>query len=67
MTIAPDEELRPEAGDHTYVFAPLAVNVALCCPTHIAAEFTFTTGGLFTVTVVVAILVQELTSVPVTV
>ena len=36
VTVEPVVELSPVAGDQMYVTAPLAVSVAVCCPTQIA-------------------------------
>lgn len=56
--------LKPVAGDHVYVEAPLAVNVALE-PLHIVAGGTLTTGIGLTVTVTVVVFVQPAALVPV--
>ena len=68
VTVEPVVELSPVAGDQTYVVAPLAVSVAVCCPTQIAGGAgTVITGGGFTFTVTCVDAVQPLLSVPVTV
>jgi hypothetical protein len=61
-------QLSPVAGDHAYVFAPLAVRATLC-PTQIAgaAGVTLTVGSGSTVTVTVAVPVQPDALVPITV
>jgi len=65
VTLVPTVELNPVAGDQTYVDAPLAVKVAVCCPIQIVAVFTVTVGFVTTVSVVVSELTQPLASVPV--
>ena len=68
VTGEPVVELSAVDGVHVYVVAPLAVSVAVCCPTHIAGGgATETTGSGFTFTVTCVDAVQPFTSVPVTV
>ena len=66
VTTLPVVELNPVAGPQTYVLAPLAVNVAVCCPTQIVPVVAVTIGLLTTVTVAESVFVQPLASVPVT-
>ena len=46
------------------MFAPLAINVAVCCPEQIAELFTDIVGNVFTVTVEVMFAVQPFISDP---
>lgn len=59
-TLAPDVELSPEGGLHEYVVAPLAVSV-VASPEQMAVcpAVTFTTGGVFVVTVMVCEVVLQ--------
>jgi hypothetical protein len=68
VTGEPVVELSAVDGVHVYVVAPLAVSVAVCCPTHIAGGgATVTTGRGLTFTVTCVDAVHPFTSVPVTV
>ena len=68
ITDAPLVELNPVAGDQLYVDAPLAVRVVLPPGQYDAEEgVTVIVGKGFTVTVTVAVFVQPLAPVPVTV
>jgi hypothetical protein len=68
VTVDPVVALSPVVGDQTYVTAPDAVSVAVCCPTQIAGGAgTVITGSGFTFTVTSVDAVQPLPSVPVTV
>src|SRR5947207_10400439 len=68
VTGEPVVELSAVDGVHKYVVAPLAVSVAVCCPTQIAGGgATVTTGRGFTFTVTCVDAVHPFTSVPVTV
>src|SRR6185503_18247929 len=68
VTVEPDVALSPVAGDQTYVVAPEAVSVAVCCPAQIAGGGgTEITGGGLTFTVTCVEAVHPLLSVPVTV
>jgi len=58
LTLVPLVALRPVAGDHAYVLAPLAVSVAVCCPAQIVPLVTPISGSGFTVTVAVVTAVQ---------
>lgn len=58
--------LSPVAGDHVYVFAPLAVNV-VGCPLQIAVLGETVIATVLTVTVICAVAVHPLLPVPVTV
>jgi hypothetical protein len=64
VTLAPVVALSPVLGDQLYVFAPLAVSVALAL-LQIIGEFTLTVGNGKTVTIAVAVLKQPLEIVPV--
>jgi hypothetical protein len=66
VTVVPVGALNPVVGDQVYVLAPLAVNVVVP-PGHTFASDTLITGNGLTVTFVVAVLLQPLASVPVTV
>lgn len=66
ITEFPLVALKPEAGLHAYVFAPLAFKFILP-PLQTVPLFTETCGIAFTVTVVVFAFEQLLASVPVTV
>lgn len=68
VTVAPVVVLKPVAGDHEYVEAPLAVN-ATEPPEQMAGAdgVMLTVGSGFTVTATVAVLVQPVVAVPVTV
>ncbi len=64
VTLAPVVALSPVLGDQVYVFAPLAVSVALA-PLQILGELTVIVGNGRTVTVVVVVFKQPLAAVPV--
>ena len=64
LTLAPVVALSAVAGDHVYVFAPLAVNVAQF-PEQIVAGGTVTVGFGLIDTVIVAVDVQPAALVPV--
>ena len=64
FTVEPEDDEAPP--DQEYVFAPLAVRVAVV-PEHIDGEFTVIVGDEFMVTVAIAVPVQLFKSVPVTV
>ena len=64
VTVDPVVALRPVAGLHVYVLAPLAESEA-DLPTQIVAELTATVGVGFTVTVEVAVAVQPAAEAPV--
>lgn len=68
VTAAPVDALRPVAGDHAYVLAPLAPSV-VDEPAHIvvAPPVAVTVGNALTVIVVVAVLLQPAALVPVSV
>ena len=67
VTVAHVVQFNPVAGDHTYVFAPLAV-ILVEPPTQIGVGAVIAiTGFGFTVTVTVACAVHPPTPVPVTV
>ena len=60
--------LNPVAGDHEYVEAPLAVSDTELPVQILGADgVTLTVGKGFTVTVTVAVFVQPLVAVPITV
>ena len=66
VTVEPVVALNPVAGLHVYVDAPLALRVAVCCPTQIGGGVgTITTGRGFTVTVTCVDAVHPFISVPV--
>ena len=68
VTGEPVVALSAVDGVHKYVVAPLAVSVAVCCPTQIAGGgVTLITGSGFTFTVTCVDAVHPLPSVPVTV
>jgi hypothetical protein len=58
VTEIPVEPLSVAAGVQVYVFAPLAVKVAVCCPTHIVPDVAVIVGVGFTVTTAVVDPVQ---------
>jgi hypothetical protein len=66
VTVAPVAALRFVAGDHEYVVAPVAVNVAVAVE-QIVTSATTTTGKGFTVTKTWSVLIHPFASVPVTV
>ena len=66
VTEAPVVALNPVAGVQLYVLAPAAVNVVEL-PRQMVGEFTVIVGKGFTVTEVVAVLIQPAALVPVTV
>ena len=65
LTVAPVVGLRSVEGSHEYVFAPLAVKLAVW-PLQILALFTLTVGDTFTVTFATAF-VGQVAALPVTV
>ena len=67
VTLEPVLALRFVEGVHTYVFAPLAVNVTDCPVQTAAGVFNVTTGSGLIVTVTCAVAEHPLASVPVTV
>lgn len=68
VTLAPVDALRPVAGDHTYVLAPLAA-IVVDEPAHIVVTppVAVTVGTGLTEIVVDAVLLQPAALVPVTV
>jgi hypothetical protein len=66
VTVAPVVPLKLVAGDHEYVVAPVAVNVAVAVA-QIVASLTTTTGNGFTVTTTWSVLIHPFAFVPVTV
>ncbi len=64
VTRLPPVGVKAVVGFHIYVLAPVAVKVAVCCPTHIVELFTITGGKRFTVIVDVAAFVHPLATIP---
>ena len=62
VTLAPFVALSPVAGDHEYVFAPLAVSTVFCPLQIVMSGETVTTGIGFTVTVTCAVAVHPFAS-----